>query len=65
MLKQMLAEQNIVDRKAETQLIERAQWNMNSYIDVLNKRIFSQLTFVQTENSRSLQVEELLSFLNA
>ena len=65
MLKQMLAEQNITESKAETQLIERAQWNMNSYIDVLNKRIFSQLTFVKTENSRALQVEELLSFLNA
>ena len=63
-LKQMLAEQNISNSKAEAQLAERAQWNMNSYMDVLNKRIFGTATFVQIENSRALQVQELLSFLH-
>lgn len=60
----MLAEQNISNSKAEAQLAERAQWNMNSYMDVLNKRIFGTATFVQIENSRALQVQELLSFLH-
>ena len=49
---------------AETQLLERAQWNMNSYIDVLNKRVFGQTNSQNVECARSVQIEELLNFLH-
>lgn len=63
MLSAMLLEQNISMSTANQQLFERAQWNMNSYIDVLNKRVFGTKALENVEHSRASQIEELLSFL--
>ena len=63
MLSAMLLEQNISMSTANQQLFERAQWNMNSYMDVLNKRVFGTNALENVEHSRSAQIAELLVFL--